>query len=94
MKRKLGSGWGGFEESGRESMETVPFFNSDKSKETIMIYADITGWGKCAPPAILTNADLSTFLDTDDAWIVSRTGMKERRISHVPVSDLAHVACA
>lgn len=59
-----------------------------------MIYADITGWGKCVPPAILTNADLSTFLDTDDAWIVSRTGMKERRISHVPVSDLAHVACA
>ena len=59
-----------------------------------MLYADITGWGKCAPPAILTNDDLSTFLDTDDEWIVSRTGMKERRISHVPVSDLAHVACA
>ena len=59
-----------------------------------MIYADITGWGKCPPPAILTNDDLSTFLDTDDEWIVSRTGMKERRISHVPVSALAHVACA
>ncbi len=58
-----------------------------------MLYADITGWGKCAPPAILTNKDLSTFLDTDDEWIVSRTGMKERRISHVPVSDLAHIAC-
>ncbi len=58
-----------------------------------MRYADITGWGKCTPPATLTNADLSTFLDTDDEWIVSRTGMKERRISHVPVSDLAHVAC-
>jgi len=58
-----------------------------------MLYADITGWGKCAPPAILTNADLSTFLDTDDAWIRSRTGMEERRISHVPVSDLAHIAC-
>jgi len=57
-------------------------------------YADITGWGKCAPPAKLTNEDLSTFLDTDDEWIVSRTGMKERRISHVPVSDLAYVACA
>ncbi len=59
-----------------------------------MGYADITGWGKCPPPAILTNADLSTFLETDDDWIFSRTGMKERRISHVPVSDLAHVACA
>ena len=58
-----------------------------------MLYADITGWGKCTPPAILTNADLSTFLDTDDEWIVSRTGMRERRISHVPVSALAHIAC-
>jgi 3-oxoacyl-[acyl-carrier-protein] synthase-3 len=59
-----------------------------------MLYADITGWGKCAPPAILTNDDLSTFLETDDEWIVSRTGMKERRISHVQVSELAYVACA
>ncbi len=58
-----------------------------------MRYADITGWGKCTPPAILTNADLSTFLETDDEWIQSRTGMQERRISHVPVSDLAHIAC-
>lgn len=60
----------------------------------MMVYADITGWGKCAPPARLTNDDLSTFLDTTDEWIFSRTGMKERRISHVPVSDLAYVACA
>ena len=67
---------------------------TEKAKEAIMIYADITGWGKCTPPAILTNTDLSTFLDTDDEWIVSRTGMKERRISHVPVSDLAHIASA
>ena len=59
-----------------------------------MRYAEITGWGKATPPARLTNNDLSTFLDTNDEWIVSRTGMKERRISHIPVSDLAHVACA
>lgn len=59
-----------------------------------MRYADITGWGKCPPPARLTNDDLATLFDTDDEWIVSRTGMKERRISHVPVSDLAHVAGA
>jgi 3-oxoacyl-[acyl-carrier-protein] synthase III len=54
--------------------------------------AAITGWGKCLPPAVLTNEDISTFLDTTDEWIVTRTGMKERRVSHVPVSDLAHVA--
>ena len=57
-----------------------------------MTYAAITGWGKCLPPAILSNADLATFLDTDDDWIVSRTGMKERRISHVPAIELSYVA--
>ena len=57
-----------------------------------MKYATITGWGKCMPPAILTNEDISTFLDTSDEWIISRTGMKERRISHVQISELAHVA--
>ncbi len=57
-----------------------------------MIYAAITGWGKCMPPAVLSNDDLSTFLDTDDSWIVTRTGMKERRISHVGGIELATVA--
>ncbi len=59
-----------------------------------MTHAAITGWGKCLPPAVLTNADLATFLDTDDEWIVSRTGMKERRISHLPLGDLVHVSAA
>ncbi len=59
-----------------------------------MISAAITGWGKCAPQAILTNDDLATILDTNDEWIASRTGMKERRVSHAPVSELAYVACA
>ncbi|MGD9978966.1 MAG: ketoacyl-ACP synthase III [Hyphomonadaceae bacterium] len=57
-----------------------------------MTYAAITGWGKCMPLAVLTNADLSTFLDTTDEWIVSRTGMKERRISHVSATEMAVVA--
>jgi 3-oxoacyl-[acyl-carrier-protein] synthase III len=55
-------------------------------------HAEIVGWGKCLPPATLTNADLSTFLDTSDEWIFKRTGIKSRPISHVPVSQLAHVA--
>ncbi|GAA5139685.1 ketoacyl-ACP synthase III [Thalassotalea piscium] len=58
-----------------------------------MTYANISGWGKCLPPAVLTNDDLATFLETSDEWITSRTGMKERRISHVNVSELAYVAC-
>lgn len=57
-----------------------------------MTAATITGWGKCVPPAILSNKDLSTFLDTSDEWIHSRTGMRERRISHVGSSELAYVA--
>lgn len=57
-----------------------------------MSYAAITGWGKCMPPAVLSNADLATFLETDDEWITSRTGMKERRISHVHAVELAYVA--
>jgi 3-oxoacyl-[acyl-carrier-protein] synthase-3 len=59
-----------------------------------MIYAAITGWGKCMPPAVLSNADLATFLDTDDAWITTRTGIRERRISHVSGIEMAHVASA
>ena len=57
-------------------------------------HAAITGWGKCLPPAVLTNQDLSTMLDTSDEWIVSRTGIRERRISHVGLEDLAFVAAA
>jgi 3-oxoacyl-[acyl-carrier-protein] synthase-3 len=56
--------------------------------------AAITGWGKCLPPAVLTNSDLATILDTSDEWIVSRTGIRERRISHVPLGELAYVAAA
>jgi 3-oxoacyl-[acyl-carrier-protein] synthase-3 len=59
-----------------------------------MTYAAITGWGKCMPPAILTNADLATIMDTDDEWITSRTGIRERRVSHVTGIELAHVAAA
>lgn len=57
-----------------------------------MTHAAITGWGKCMPPAVLSNADLSTFLDTNDEWIVSRTGMRERRVSHVSGGEMAVVA--
>jgi 3-oxoacyl-[acyl-carrier-protein] synthase-3 len=55
-------------------------------------HAAIVGWGKCLPPSVLTNHDLATFLPTDDEWITTRTGMKERRISHVPGIELAITA--
>ena len=57
-------------------------------------HAAITGWGDALPPAVLSNEDLSTFLETSDEWIVQRTGMKERRVSHVTAVELATVASA
>jgi 3-oxoacyl-[acyl-carrier-protein] synthase-3 len=55
--------------------------------------AQITGWGKCMPPNVLSNHDLEQLVDTSDEWITTRTGIKERRISHVEASELAAVAC-
>jgi 3-oxoacyl-[acyl-carrier-protein] synthase-3 len=46
------------------------------------------------PPAVLTNDDLSTFLDTTDEWIRTRTGMQERRVSHVSAIELSTVAAS
>src|SRR5882762_473002 len=63
-----------------------------KKRGVSLSHAAIVGWGKCLPPLILTNRDLATFLPTDDEWITTRTGMKERRISHVPGIELAIVA--
>lgn len=41
----------------------------------------IAGTGSYVPEKILTNADLAAMVDTDDEWIVTRTGIKERRIA-------------
>ncbi len=44
------------------------------------IRAAITGVGGYVPDYILTNKELETMVDTNDDWIISRTGIKERRI--------------
>ena len=54
--------------------------------------AEIIGWGKALPPTVLSNHDLEKIVDTNDEWITSRTGIKERRISHVEGVELAQVA--
>lgn len=43
-------------------------------------YARITGWGKYLPERVLTNKDLERMVDTTDEWILTRTGIRERRI--------------
>ncbi len=42
-------------------------------------YGNIVGWGKYVPERVVTNADFEKILDTSDEWIVSRTGIHERR---------------
>ncbi|MBT4136584.1 MAG: 3-oxoacyl-ACP synthase, partial [Candidatus Latescibacteria bacterium] len=42
--------------------------------------AAITGIAHYVPERRLTNADLEKMVDTTDEWILSRTGIKERRI--------------
>jgi 3-oxoacyl-[acyl-carrier-protein] synthase-3 len=44
-------------------------------------FAEVASVGVAVPPGVLTNADLSEMLDTSDAWIVERTGIRERHIA-------------
>lgn len=56
------------------------------------IHAAITAVNGYVPDYILTNKELETMVDTNDEWIVTRTGIKERRIlkgEGLATSDLA-----
>lgn len=54
----------------------------------------ITGTGAAVPDRVLTNADLERTISTSDEWIVTRTGISERRIARddEATSDLAERA--
>jgi 3-oxoacyl-[acyl-carrier-protein] synthase-3 len=54
----------------------------------------VTGWGRYAPAQVLTNRDLERMVDTNDEWIVSRTGIRERRVAaaHETTASMAAVA--
>ena len=58
--------------------------------------AGVFGVGAALPEAVVTNADLETRLDTTDAWIVKRTGIRERRRLNGArsLTDLAAESCA
>ena len=57
--------------------------------------ARIIGTGGYAPTRVLTNADLEKMVDTSDAWIMERTGIRERHIAREDetTSDMATEAC-
>jgi 3-oxoacyl-[acyl-carrier-protein] synthase-3 len=51
----------------------------------------IAGTGSYVPERVLDNAELEKLVDTTDEWIVSRTGIKERRIA-APGQATSHLA--
>ena len=55
------------------------------------VYSRIAGTGSYLPERVLTNADLEKMVDTNDEWIVSRSGIRERHIAAEgeTTSDLA-----
>ena len=56
--------------------------------------AGILGTGYYVPEKVLTNFDLEKMVDTNDEWIVERTGIRERHVvdDGVPMSELAYEA--
>ena len=48
---------------------------------TQQVFARIAGTGSYLPDKVLTNDDLSKFVDTSDEWIAARTGIRERHVA-------------
>src|SRR4030095_12384493 len=48
----------------------------------VMPRSIIAGIGMYVPDQVVTNDDLTTYMDTNDAWIQERTGIQERRFAH------------
>ncbi|HEX2750108.1 MAG TPA: beta-ketoacyl-ACP synthase III [Verrucomicrobiales bacterium] len=64
---------------------------SHSSPDTVPCVMKIAGTGSYVPDRVLTNADLEKIVETTDDWIVSRTGIKERRIA-APDEATSHMA--
>jgi 3-oxoacyl-[acyl-carrier-protein] synthase-3 len=60
-------------------------------KPRVQVRAKISSVGTYVPPRLLTNADLEKMVETNDQWIVERTGIRERHLvdKGVATSDLA-----
>ena len=70
-------------------MSTSPKRSAPRSRPVLA--AGILGVGKFIPAKVLTNRDLEKIVDTNDEWIRTRTGIRERHIAEpgTPTSDLA-----
>lgn len=60
----------------------------------VFFHGGIIGTGSYIPDHIVTNKDLEKIVETSDEWIVTRTGIKERRIADATTatSDMASIA--
>jgi 3-oxoacyl-[acyl-carrier-protein] synthase-3 len=50
------------------------------AEDSLMVGARIIGWGTALPQKVVSNADLSEMMETNDEWITERTGIKRRHI--------------
>lgn len=57
-----------------------------------MLYSKIAGLGHYVPERVVTNHDLSQIMDTNDEWIVERTGIHERRFIDPKVDTVANMS--
>jgi 3-oxoacyl-[acyl-carrier-protein] synthase-3 len=55
--------------------------NKRQVNRIVMPYAHIVGWGMSVPENVMTNHDLEALVETNDEWIRTRTGIRERRIA-------------
>ena len=65
--------------------------SQSETRSKTVLRAKISGLGTYVPPRLLTNADLERMVETNNQWIVERTGIRERHIvdKGIATSDLA-----
>ena len=72
-------------------MVTISDSHSTEGVPVPNLRSRVVGLGSFLPPRVVTNDDLTKFMDTSDEWIVQRTGIRERRWveGETSTSDLA-----
>src|SRR5271168_2136323 len=92
VRRRSTAGWLLESCSNCDRNRTVSLgFVAKGTRRTFLLKAKITSLGTYAPPGVLTNLDLEKMVETNDQWIVDRTGIRERHIAapEMATSDMA-----
>ena len=63
-------------------MVTFERDSNDNAALPALRYAHIIGWGMAVPETVMTNDDISAFVETSDEWIFARTGIRQRYIAN------------